>query len=96
MISCAHNHYLHYGSGLPIFKAVIRQDRFGLGAIVDGLIKAVPVLNPMVKTIAKTALTTGGRVLSDVVIQRKPFKEALMDNKKSRRKKRVGRKRRQA
>ena len=33
----------------------------------------------MVKSIAKTALKTGGRVLSDVVSQRKPFKEAVKD-----------------
>ena len=105
--SCAHNHSLHYGSGLPVFKGDIRQDGFGLGAILGGLLRqAVPVLKPMVKSIAKTALKTGGRVLSDVVSQRKPFKEAvkdrfletvdnaLLDNKKSRRKKRVARKRR--
>ena len=37
--SCAHNHFLHYGNGLPVFKRDIRQDGFGLGAILDCLLR---------------------------------------------------------
>ena len=65
--SCAHDHFLHYGSGLPVFKGDIRQDGFGLGTILGSLLgQAVPDLKPMVISIEKTALKTGGRVLSDV------------------------------
>lgn len=105
--SCKYNHALHYGSGLPVFRGDIRQDGFGLGAILGGLLRqAVPVLKPMVKSLAKTALRTGSRVLSDVVDNKKTFGEAVKDQfiesvdsaltekKKPNKRKRVARKRR--
>ena len=78
--SCIHNHALHYGSGLPVFRGEIRQDGFGIGNLLGGLIRqAIPVLKPMVKSLAHTALKTGGRVLSDVVDSKKSFKDAVKD-----------------
>ena len=76
--TCAHNHRLHYGSGLPVFRGDVRQDGWGLGGLIGGLIRqAVPILKPIVKSFAKTALKTGTRVLSDVVRNDVPLKDAV-------------------
>ena len=104
--SCIHNHALHYGSGLPVFRGEIRQDSFGIGNLLGSLIRqAIPVLKPMVKSLACTSLKTGGWVLSDVVDSKKSCKDAVKDrfiesvdntlmDRKSRGRKKVTRKRR--
>ena len=78
--SCAHNHRLHYGSGLPVFRGDVRQEGWGLGGLLGGLFRqAIPILKPMASSIAKAALKTSGRVLSDVVSNKKPLKDAVKD-----------------
>ena len=78
--SCHRNHRLHYGSGLPVFRGDLRQEGYGLGGILGGLFRqAIPILKPVMKTIGKAALRTGGRVLSDVVRGKKPIKDAMKD-----------------
>ena len=76
--SCHRNHKLHYGSGLPVFRGDLRQEGYGIGGIISGLFRqAVPILKPVMKSLGKAALRTGGRVLSDVVRERKPIKDAM-------------------
>lgn len=79
---CRHLHHLHYGSGMPVFRGELRQDGYGIGGLLSGLFRrALPVLAPVLKSgakaLANTALKTGRRVLSDVVSDRRGFKESL-------------------
>lgn len=75
---CSQNHKVHYGSGFPVFQGQIRQDGYGLGGLLSGIFRAaVPMLKPIAKGLAKTALKTGGRVLSDVVGGKRSFGDSL-------------------
>lgn len=79
---CGHSHYLHYGSGLPVFRGDAHQHGYGIGNIISGLFRqALPVIAPVLKagakTLAKTAFTTGRNVLSDVISDRHTFKDSL-------------------
>ena len=72
---CKHSHYLHYGSGMPVFRGEVRQVGFGLGSLLASLARTVlPVLKPVAKSFAKSALKTGGHILSDVVSGKENFK----------------------
>lgn len=75
-------HYLHYGSGIPVFHGDVYQHGYGIGGIIARLFrKAVPVITPMLKSgakgLAKAVLKTGRNVLADIVTDDKKFKDAL-------------------
>ena len=79
---CSRIHHLHYGSGLPVFKGDIHQEGYGIGGFLSGLFrKALPVVAPMLKkgaeALARTAIKTGSNILSDVVTNRRGFKDSL-------------------
>ena len=72
---CKHSHYLHYGSGMPVFKGETRQIGYGLGSILGGLARTVlPVLKPVAKNLVKSALKTPARILGDVITGRNSIK----------------------
>ena len=62
---CADHHKTHYGSGMPVFQGDIRQDGYGLGALLMRF--AAPLLKPIVRTVGKDLITGGGKILSSVV-----------------------------
>ena len=62
---CAENHMTHYGSGLPVFQGDIRQDGYGLGALLMRF--AGPLLRPIVQSVGKNLISSGGKILSNVV-----------------------------
>lgn len=75
--ACARTHKLHYGTGMPVFKGEIRHTGYGLGSLLSGLARTVlPVISPIAKTLAKSALRTGGHILSDVVSGRESLKSS--------------------
>lgn len=77
-LSCQQNHKLHYGSGLPVFHGDIRQEGYGLGGLLSGLFRQViPILKPVAKSLATTAFRTGGKVLSDVLTDKRSLTGAL-------------------
>ena len=62
---CADHHMTHYGSGMPVFQGDIRQDGYGLGALLMRF--AAPLLKPIVRTVGKDLISGGGKILSSVV-----------------------------
>ena len=79
---CEHSHYLHYGSGLPVFRGDAHQRGYGIGNVISGLFRsALPVITPMLKagakSLAKTAFSTGRNVLSDVISDRRTLEDSL-------------------
>lgn len=79
---CRKSHFLHYGSGLPVFRGDLIQEGYGLGGILSGLFrKAIPIFAPILKEGAKTlgraALKTGRNVLADVMSDKASLKDSL-------------------
>ena len=77
---------VHYGHGLPVFVGDVQQDGYGLGGFLSSLFRKVmpivsktivPALKRTAKSAGKSLLKTGTRVLSDVVLEDKEFKESL-------------------
>lgn len=68
-VECAKTHKIHYGSGLPVFRGEFRQQGgYGLGNLFAGLARqALPILAPIAKNVARTAIKTGGRIFTDVL-----------------------------
>lgn len=62
---CADTHRTHYGSGLPVFRGDLRQDGYGLGALLMRF--AGPILKPLIQTVGRNVVSSGGKVLSNVV-----------------------------
>lgn len=76
-VSCAKSHRLHYGSGMPVFRGEIRHTGYGIGGLLSGLARTVlPILTPIFKNVAKTAIRSGGQILSDVVSGKESFKSS--------------------
>jgi hypothetical protein len=74
---CAKSHHLHYGSGLPVFRGEFRQYGSGLASLLARAARTVlPVLAPIAKSLAKTALNTGGLIMSDVISGKDNFKSS--------------------
>lgn len=73
----------HYGRGLDAaFVGDIIQDGYGLGGFLSGLWRsAIPIVMPFLKntakTVGKTLVKKGAKVLKDVVVEKKNLKSSL-------------------
>ena len=76
-VQCAESHRLHYGSGIPVFRGEQRQVGYGLRSLIGNIVRgALPVLKPVAKHLARSALTTGRHILSDVLSGRDDLKSS--------------------
>lgn len=68
---------MHYGSGMPVFRGEFRQRGYGLSNLLASMARTVlPVLQPVLKSFAKSALKTGGKVAADVLSGRDTLKSS--------------------
>ena len=76
------HHYCQSGGNIPVFVGSPIQRGSGLGQILSGLFKrALPILK---KKVLPAVVRSGKEVLSDVIINKKGVKQALLDTGKNR------------